>query len=87
PLLQGVMMLSIAPIAEFSATEWETYIIDDLVAKGQYQLAIAAGLAISYILLKILEDSLHYFQTLLYNRVAVGVVQQLRIDVMDAALR
>lgn len=26
-------------------------------------------------------------QSLLFNRVAVGVVQQLRIDVMDAALR
>lgn len=41
----------------------------------------------AYILLQILAASLHYFQTLLFNRVAVGVVQQLRIDVMDAALR
>ena len=33
------------------------------------------------------QASLHYAQALLFNRAAVGVVQQLRTDVMDAALR
>lgn len=87
PLLQGVLMLWIAAIAEVSGPVLVSYFIDDLVAKGQFPLAIAAGLTMAYILLQILAASLHYFQTLLFNRVAVGVVQQLRIDVMDAALR
>ncbi len=87
PLIQGVLMLWVAAIAEVSGPVLVSYFIDDLVAKGQFPLAIAAGLAMVYILLQILAASLHYFQTLLFNRVAVGVVQQLRIDVMDAALR
>lgn len=33
------------------------------------------------------RQGLHYAQSLLFNRAAVGVVQQLRTDVMDAALR
>lgn len=34
-----------------------------------------------------LAAGLHYAQSLLFNRAAVGVVQSLRTDVMDAALR
>ncbi|WP_350238214.1 SmdB family multidrug efflux ABC transporter permease/ATP-binding protein [Pectobacterium colocasium] len=87
PLLSGVVMLWVAAAAEVSGPILVSYFIDDLVAKGEFPLAIAAGLAMAYILLQMLAALLHYFQTLLFNRVAVGVVQQLRIDVMDAALR
>ncbi|MBI3311603.1 MAG: SmdB family multidrug efflux ABC transporter permease/ATP-binding protein, partial [Serratia liquefaciens] len=41
----------------------------------------------AYILLELLAAALHYFQALLFNQAAVGVVQRLRTDVMDAALR
>jgi ABC-type multidrug transport system fused ATPase/permease subunit len=44
------------------------------------------GLAVAYIGLQLLAALLHYNQSLLFNRAAVGVVQQLRSDVMDAAL-
>ncbi|MFP9229174.1 SmdB family multidrug efflux ABC transporter permease/ATP-binding protein [Pectobacterium cacticida] len=87
PLLIGVLMLWVAAGAEVSGPMLVSYFIDHLVAKGEFPLAVAAGLAAAYILLQILAASLHYFQALLFNRVAVGVVQQLRIDVMDAALR
>ncbi|MBA0205100.1 SmdB family multidrug efflux ABC transporter permease/ATP-binding protein [Pectobacterium aroidearum] len=87
PLMLGVLMLWVAAAAEVSGPILVSYFIDDLVAKGEFPLAIAAGLAMAYILLQVLAALLHYFQTLLFNRVAVGVVQQLRIDVMDAALR
>ncbi|WP_437214300.1 SmdB family multidrug efflux ABC transporter permease/ATP-binding protein [Pectobacterium sp. LFLA-215] len=87
PLLSGVVMLWVAAAAEVSGPILVSYFIDDLVAKGEFPLAIASGLAMAYILLQMLAALLHYFQTLLFNRVAVGVVQQLRIDVMDAALR
>ncbi|PWC21297.1 multidrug ABC transporter permease/ATP-binding protein [Brenneria roseae subsp. roseae] len=87
PLAFGVVMLWIAAAAEVSGPVLVSYFIDHLVAKGEFPLAIAAGLAMVYIMLQILAAALHYFQALLFNRVAVGVVQQLRTDVMDAALR
>ena len=37
--------------------------------------------------LQLAAAGLHYAQSLLFNRAAVGVVQKLRTDVMDAALR
>ncbi|MEC5318009.1 SmdB family multidrug efflux ABC transporter permease/ATP-binding protein [Brenneria populi subsp. brevivirga] len=87
PLTLGVLMLWIAAAAEVSGPVLVSYFLDDLVAKGEFPLALAAGLAAAYLLLQILAAVLHYLQALLFNRVAVGVVQQLRIDVMDAALR
>ena len=64
-----------------------SYFIDNYVAKGQLPLTIVGGLAAAYILLELLAAALHYFRALLFNRAAVGVVQRLRTDVMDAALR
>ncbi|MDX5628104.1 MULTISPECIES: SmdB family multidrug efflux ABC transporter permease/ATP-binding protein [unclassified Brenneria] len=87
PLTLGMLMLWIAAAAEVSGPVLVSYFLDNLVAKGEFPLALAAGLASAYLLLQILAATLHYFQALLFNRVAVGVVQQLRIDVMDAALR
>ncbi|MCG8707107.1 SmdB family multidrug efflux ABC transporter permease/ATP-binding protein [Brenneria sp. 4F2] len=87
PLTLGILMLWIAAAAEVSGPVLVSYFLDGLVAKGEFPLALAAGLACTYLLLQILAAALHYFQALLFNRVAVGVVQQLRIDVMDAALR
>ncbi len=48
---------------------------------------MVAGLAAAYVGLQLFAAGLHYAQSLLFNRAAVGVVQQLRTDVMDAALR
>jgi ATP-binding cassette subfamily B multidrug efflux pump len=58
-----------------------------MVAKNSLPLKLVCGLAAAYIGLQILAATLHYNQSLLFNRAAVGVVQQLRSDVMDAALR
>lgn len=87
PLIMGVLMLWVAAAAEVAGPALVSYFIDHLVAKGDLPLALAGGLAATYVLLQLLAALLHYFQSLLFNRVAVGVVQQLRIDVMDAALR
>ncbi|MDU3896072.1 MAG: SmdB family multidrug efflux ABC transporter permease/ATP-binding protein, partial [Enterobacter sp.] len=50
-------------------------------------LGLVAGLGVAYVGLQLTAAGLHYAQSLLFNRAAVGVVQQLRTDVMDAALR
>ncbi len=49
--------------------------------------AEVSGPLLAYVGLQFLAAGLHYAQSLLFNRAAVGVVQSLRTDVMDAALR
>ena len=58
-----------------------------MVAKSYLPLGLVAGLGVAYVGLQLTAAGLHYAQSLLFNRAAVGVVQQLRTDVMDAALR
>ena len=87
PLSVAVLLLWIAAIAEVSGPLLISYFIDNMVAKGYLPLGLVAGLAVAYVGLQLLASSLHYVQSLLFNRAAVGVVQQLRTDVMDAALR
>lgn len=87
PLSKAVLMLWVAAIAEVSGPALISYFIDNMVAKSYLPLALIAGLAAAYIGLQLLAAGLHYAQALLFNQAAVGVVQQLRTDVMDAALR
>ncbi|AML59760.1 SmdB family multidrug efflux ABC transporter permease/ATP-binding protein [Serratia rubidaea] len=87
PLGLAVLMLWVAAAAEVAGPVLISYFIDNYVAKGQLPLMIVCGLAGAYVLLEMLAAALHYFQALLFNRAAVGVVQRLRTDVMDAALR
>lgn len=87
PLGLAVLMLWIAAAAEVAGPVLIGYFIDNYVAKGQLPLMVVSGLALAYVLLELLAAALQYFQTLLFNRAAVGVVQRLRTDVMDAALR
>ncbi len=87
PLGQAVIMLWVAAAAEVCGPALISWFIDNLVAKQRLPLALVAGLAAAYILLQLLAAGLHYWQAILFNQAAVGVVQQLRMDVMDAALR
>ena len=87
PLSIAVVMLWVAAIAEVSGPLLISYFIDNMVAKSYLPLGLVAGLGAAYIGLQLLAASLHYAQSLLFNQAAVGVVQQLRTDVMDAALR
>jgi len=87
PMAIGVVILWVAAAAEVSGPLLISYFIDNMVAKSDLPWGIVAGLAAAYVCLQLLAASLHYAQSLLFNRAAVGVVQQLRTDVMDAALR
>lgn len=87
PLAIAVVMLWIAAAAEVSGPLLISYFIDNMVAKSHLPLGTVAGLVAAYIGLQFLAAGLHYAQSLLFNQAAVGVVQQLRTDVMDAALR
>ena len=83
----AVLMLWIAAAAEVTGPVLVSYFIDNLVAKHQMPLGTVAGLVVSFILLQLLAAALHYWQALLFNRAAIGVVQRLRTDAMNAALR
>lgn len=83
----AVLLLWIAAAAEVTGPVLVSYFIDNLVAKHTMPVGIVVGLVVSYFLLQMLAASLHYWQALLFNQAAVGVVQRLRTDVMDAALR
>ncbi|HBN1560769.1 SmdB family multidrug efflux ABC transporter permease/ATP-binding protein [Enterobacter hormaechei] len=87
PLSIAVLLLWIAAIAEVTGPLLISYFIDNMVAKGYLPLGLVAGLGVAYVGLQLTAAGLHYAQSLLFNRAAVGVVQQLRTDVMDAALR
>ncbi|ELE9705989.1 SmdB family multidrug efflux ABC transporter permease/ATP-binding protein [Enterobacter cloacae] len=87
PLALAVVLLWIAAIAEVSGPLLISYFIDNMVAKSDLPLGLVAGLGVAYVGLQLAAAGLHYAQSLLFNRAAVGVVQKLRTDVMDAALR
>lgn len=87
PLAGAVVMLWIAAAAEVSGPILVSYFIDNMVSEHRLPIASVAGLATAYLLLSISAAGLHYWQALLFNQAAVGVVQKLRTDVMDAALR
>ncbi|HGV4849960.1 SmdB family multidrug efflux ABC transporter permease/ATP-binding protein [Enterobacter hormaechei] len=87
PLSIALLLLWIAAIAEVTGPLLISYFIDNMVAKSYLPLGLVAGLGVAYVGLQLTAAGLHYAQSLLFNRAAVGVVQQLRTDVMDAALR
>lgn len=87
PLAGAVVMLWIAAAAEVTGPILVSYFIDNMVSEHRLPVAAVAGLATAYLLLSISAAALHYWQALLFNQAAVGVVQKLRTDVMDAALR
>lgn len=87
PLSGAMMIMWIAAGAEVTGPVLVSYFIDNLVAQNRLPIGIVAGLATVYLMLVCLAALLNYYQALLFNTAAVGVVQKLRSDVMDAALR
>lgn len=86
PIIIAVIMLWLAAAADVSGPVIISYFIDHVVATGHWSISLVAGLAAGYLLLGVIAALLNYRQSLLFNRAAVGVVQQLRSDVMDAVL-
>lgn len=83
----AIVMLWVAAAAEVSGPLLISYFIDSMVAKKQIIMPLALYMAIGFVLLQVLAALLHYYQTILFNKAAVGVVQTLRTDVMNSALR
>lgn len=87
PMTWGGIMLWIAAVAEVGGPLIVGYFIDAKVATNNVELMSSLGLALAFILLQVIAATLHYYQAIVFNHAAVGVVQQLRTDVMSAALK
>lgn len=87
PMIWGVAMLWVAAIAEVGGPLIISYFIDKKVATDNVELFSALGLACAFIVLQIIAALLHYYQAIAFNSAAVGIVQQLRTDVMASALK
>lgn len=87
PMAVAIVMLWLTAIAEVAAPVLVSYFIDNMVAKNQIVLSVTLLLVAGFVALQIAASLLHYFQLIYFNQAAVGVVQTLRADVMDAALR
>ena len=83
----AIAMLWLAAIAEVSGPLLVSYFIDNMIAKKQIIMPLALYMAVGFILLQVIAALLHYYQAILFNKASVGVVQTLRADVMNAALR
>ncbi|MGG4608145.1 SmdB family multidrug efflux ABC transporter permease/ATP-binding protein [Providencia sp. Me31A] len=83
----AIAMLWLAAIAEVSGPLLISYFIDNMVAKKQIIMPLALYMVIGFVLLQVIAALLHYYQIILFNKASVGVVQTLRTDVMNAALR
>ncbi|VFP80118.1 SmdB family multidrug efflux ABC transporter permease/ATP-binding protein [Candidatus Erwinia haradaeae] len=86
-LILAVIMLWIAAAAEVLGSILISCFIDQI---DQYHMPFnffSGLMIISYLFLQISAAFLYYWQALWFNQVAVGVVQHLRTNVMDAALR
>lgn len=75
PLGIAVLMMWVAAAAEVSGPLLISYFIDNMVAKNNLPLKVVAGLAAAYVGLQLFAAGLHYAQSLLFNRAAVGVAQ------------
>ncbi|BAE73953.1 ABC transporter ATP-binding component [Sodalis glossinidius str. 'morsitans'] len=87
PLTLAVMMLWLAAAAEVAGPIVISYFIDHILPEKRLPFGMVAGLVTIFLALQVLSAVLRYYQALLFNRTALSVVQQLRTEVMDAALR
>ncbi len=83
----AILMLWAAAAAEISSPILISYFLDNYIIKKQFPLKIIILLTITYIILSLLAAILHYFQSLFFNKIAMKIIQKLRINVMNAALR
>lgn len=87
PLTLAALMLWLAAAAEVAGPIVISYFIDHILPEKVLPPWTVAGLVAVFLALQVLSAALRYYQALLFNRTALSVVQQLRTEVMDAALR
>lgn len=85
-LQKAMAMLWIAAVAEVLGPVLIGYFIDHVVAQRNISPGLISTLIVVFVACSVIAAWLHYHQSLLFNQAAIGVVQSLRSEVMDAAL-
>lgn len=87
PIIIAVLISWIAAGAEICEPLLVSYFIDNMLATGYIPLKSTVILIIIFFASQIIAAISNYYQTILFNQAAIGVVQTLRTDVMSAAIR
>ncbi|QCI17861.1 SmdB family multidrug efflux ABC transporter permease/ATP-binding protein [Buchnera aphidicola (Acyrthosiphon lactucae)] len=85
-ILAFILLLS-GSISEVLGPILISYFINNILSKHELNLSVILTIIISFIVLQILSVFLNYFQSILFNKIAVKSINKLRQDVMYAALR
>lgn len=86
-LILGVFMLMLAATAQVMGPLVISHFIDQYVVKRYWDWPSVIVLLGGYILLQIMASIFNYRESILFNRAAIAVVNQLRNQVMQSALR
>lgn len=87
PIIIAVLISWIAAGAEICGPLLVSYFIDNMLATGYMPLKSTVILIMIFFASQIIVAISRYYQTILFNQAAIGVVQTLRTDVMSAAIR
>ncbi|WAI18381.1 MAG: SmdB family multidrug efflux ABC transporter permease/ATP-binding protein [Buchnera aphidicola (Acyrthosiphon caraganae)] len=85
-ILAFVLLLS-GSISEVLGPILISYFINNILSKHKLDLIIILTIIILFVILQILSVFMNYFQSILFNQIAVKSINKLRQDVMYAALR
>ncbi|SNC58490.1 SmdB family multidrug efflux ABC transporter permease/ATP-binding protein [Sodalis endosymbiont of Henestaris halophilus] len=86
-LMMAAMILWLVAATEVAGPIVISYFIDYILPENILSLWRVTELIVIYLALQVLSAMLRYYQALLFNRTALNIVQQMRTEVMDAALR
>lgn len=86
-LIIAFILLLSGSISEVLGPILISYFINNILSKHQLHLITILTIIVLFIILQILSVFLNYFQSILFNKIAVKSINQLRQDVMYAALR
>ncbi|WP_343189376.1 SmdB family multidrug efflux ABC transporter permease/ATP-binding protein [Buchnera aphidicola] len=86
-IILAFTMLIGASIAEVLSPILISTFINNYIIKNKNDIKIIIIMIISFITLQTISSILHYFQTIFFNKTAISIVQNLRIDVMKATLQ
>ncbi|ALD15408.1 multidrug resistance-like ATP-binding protein MdlB [Buchnera aphidicola (Aphis glycines)] len=64
-----------------------SYFINNILYKHQFHFQLTLVILISFIILQVVAVFLNYFQSIYFNKIAVRVINKLRNDVMNAAIK
>ncbi|WP_343192070.1 SmdB family multidrug efflux ABC transporter permease/ATP-binding protein [Buchnera aphidicola] len=86
-LIIAFLCLIIASITEVLGPILISYFIDNIVVSHNLNITLIVFIIIGFIMLQISSVTLNYYQTILFNKTAVKIVQNLRLDVIKSALQ